>query len=172
MAPPSRVCCEGGLPFPLFVLAVVPAVHVVRCLQHLSSLPFAVSALCHPCHSPLFPVSAVCHPWHVLFPAVCCSLLSVVRCPCCPLSPPSTVCVVPSCSPVVTTPISPYEQWLVGGVAVVCDVASVLVQEKDLLPPCEQRLAAVARGVWCSLPSLLSRGKNLKRIKLVSKKGE
>jgi hypothetical protein len=139
----------------------------IRCLRSLLSLSFpAVPRLC--CSSSLARVVPRCSS----FPAICRSLLSVVRCPCHLLSLPSAVRVVPSHSPVVTTSISPYEQWLVGGVVVVCDVASILVQEKDPLPPCEQRLAAVVWGMWRLLPLLLSRGKNLKIIKLVSEKGE
>jgi len=41
--------------------------------------------------------------------------------------------------------------------------------EMGPLPSCKQRLTAVAWGRWCLLSSLLSRGKKLKRIKLVSK---
>jgi hypothetical protein len=66
--------------------------------------------------------------------------------------------------PIVSTSITPYEQWLAGRVVVLCDVAPVLVQEKDLLPPCKQRLAAVAWGRWREMSfSLLSRGNNLKK---------
>jgi hypothetical protein len=51
---------------------------------------------------------------------------------------------------VVSTTISPYEQWLVGGVVALCDVATAgrCCLEKG---PCEQRLTAAAMDterVW------------------------
>jgi hypothetical protein len=54
-------------------------------------------------------------------------------------------CVMPLLlfpSPVISTSISPYKQWLAGRVVVLCDVALISVQERDPLPPCKQRLAA------------------------------
>jgi hypothetical protein len=57
---------------------------------------------------------------------------------------------------VVSTTISPYEQWLVGRVVALSDMAlgsgvvlgwcccCVAVQKRDPLPPCEQRLPAAA----------------------------
>jgi hypothetical protein len=119
---------------------------------------FAVSALRHPCHSPLFPIccssSLVC-----IVPR-----LFIVPVVCHPRGPLLSMMSFPIPCHVVSTSITPYEQWLTGRVVVLCDVAPILVQEKDPLPPCKQRLAAVAWGGWCGMSfSLLSRGTNLKK---------
>ena len=72
----------------------------------------------HPCYSPLPPFAILVHvaPHSSLFPAD-----HHLSYPCCLLSLPSVV--QESCPPIVTTSIFPYEQWLIGRVVVVCDMA-------------------------------------------------
>jgi hypothetical protein len=71
-------------------------------------------------------------------------LILIVVClfcsPCCSLALPCVV-VVPF---IISTSIAPYEQWLAGGVVVLCDMAPVVVQEQHPLPPCKQWLAVPA----------------------------
>jgi hypothetical protein len=67
-------------------------------------------------------------------------VLVVVRSFCSPCRSSALPCVVVAPF-VVSTSIAPYEQWLAGGVVVLCDVALVVVREQHPLPPCEQWLA-------------------------------
>ena len=140
----------SAVPHPPFV---IPGMHCSLAVHHpcFPYLPFAISALHHPCYS-LLPF---------IIPGVCCSL--AVHDSCHLLSLLSIVVHdVVSHDPMISTSITPYKQWRAGRAVVLCDVAPVLVQEKDLLPPCKQRLTAVAWGAWCGMSfSLLSRGNNL-----------
>jgi hypothetical protein len=128
----------------------------------LSSLPFVVPAFVVPAFVvPTIVVPAICCPRHPLSPRSLSPPFVVpaihrprIRCPChslslCHPSLSSSLFVVPIIpairrfvvlgSIVVSTSISPYEQWLAEGVVVLCDVASavvvIIVQERARCHP-------------------------------------